>query len=333
MNPFSSRTLKQTAAQRLSASSYSPRKLIALHTGLSLAVTLAISLLSYILSHQINSTGGLSGIGLRAILTTVQSGLQLGAIVALPFWEIGFVRAALSMGRNQPAGPSTLLSGFRRFGPVLRLMLLLAMLFSILMLLCVYMGTGIFMMTPAAAPYVEAMMPLIESLSSLNPELALDEAMVATLTKTLMPAYLISAVLFAAVSIPLFYRLRMASFAIMDDQRVGAFFAVVKSWKLTKRHCMGLFRLDLSFWWFYGLQLLLTALAYLDMILPALGIALPQNAFLWLILLQAVGQLALYWWAGSYVQTSYAVAYDSLQASAQLPAVPAGPKHQPWDYS
>lgn len=333
MNSLSPHTIKQTAAQRLSDSTYSPRKLIALHTGLSLAITLIISFLSYFLSRQIDDTSGLSGIGLRATLTTIQSGLQLAATVALPFWEIGFMRAALSMGRSQPAGPSTLLAGFRRFGPVLRLMFLLMLMFSILMMLCIYVGTGIFMMTPAAASYVEAMMPLIEDLSALNPELSLDEATLSALMDTLMPAYLISAVLLAAASIPLLYRLRMASFAIMDDQRIGAFTAVRKSWKMTRHNCLRLFRLDLSFWWFYGLQLLLVAVAYLDLLLPALGITLSDSAFLWFSLLQAVGQLALYWWAGSLVHTSYAVAYDTLQESAQHTAIPTAPKHLPWDYS
>lgn len=332
MIPFSSRALKQTAAQRLSEASYSPKKLILLHAGISLAITLAAMVVAFLLSHQINVTGGLSGMDLRAMLSTIQSMLQLGATIVLPFWEIGFLRAALSIGRNQPADPPTLLEGFRRFGPVLRLMLLRGVLFGLLMMVCIYAGTGIFLVTPAATPYVEAMLPLLEELSVLNPELAMDEATMAALMETLWPAYLISGVLFIAVSIPLSYRLRLCEFAILDDPRVGALFAIVKSWKMTKRNCLKLFRLDLSFWWFYALQLLLTALAYLDMILPALGITLPAHAYLWFYLLYGAGLLGLYWWSGSQLHTTYALAYDKLQEAAQMPSVPPAPKHQPWDY-
>lgn len=330
---LSSRALKQNAAQRLSQAAYSPKKLILLHTGLSLAVTFVITALSFLLSDQIDATGGLAGIGLRSVLTTIQSALQLGATVALPFWEIGFLRAALSMGREQPAGPFTLLEGFRRFGPVLRLMLMRFFFYIVLFLVCIYVSSSIFMLTPAANAYVEAMLPLMEDLSALNPELALDESTVNTLLETLLPAYIICCVLFLAAAIPLSYRLRMADFAILDDQRVGAFFAVAKSWKITKRNCLQLFRLDLSFWWFYGLQLLITAVAYLDMILPTLGISLPAYSALGFFLLQSAGQLALYWWAGSHVHTTYALAYDTLQTQFKVPAPSPAPKHQPWDYS
>lgn len=314
--------LKKTAAQRLSAASYCPKKLMALHTGLSLAVSLVLYFLNYYLTNQIDSTGGLSGMGLRATLTTVQSFLTLAATILLPFWEIGFLRAALSMGRKQPADPSSLLQGFRRFGPVLRLMFLRSVFFGTVLISCIYAGTMIFMMTPAAEPYMEIMLPLMEDLSVLNPEFTLDDATVNALLDTLWPAYMIGGVLFMGALIPLSYKLRLADFIVLDDPRVGAFSAALKSWKLTGGHCFQLFRLDLSFWWFYGLQVLLAAVAYLDLILPGLGVALPENAFLWFYLLQAAGQFVLFWQAGSYVHTTYALAYDALQETFGLPVAP-----------
>ena len=322
MNPLSSRHLKQTAAQRLSAASYSPRRLMALHAGLSLAVALGLYFLDYFLTSRIDSTGGLSGIGLRSVLTTAQSFLTMAAMILLPFWEIGFLRAALSMGRNRPAEPSSLLQGFRRFGPVLRLFVLQAVFFGSILLTCIYAGTMVFLMTPAAEPYMELMLPLMENMSVLNPELALDEATAAALMETLWPAYLIGGVLFIGAFIPLSYKLRLAEFIVLDDQRVGAFAAALKSWKLTGRHCWELFRLDLSFWWFYGLQVLLMAVSYLDLILYGLGVALPENAYLWFYLVQTAGQFVLFWQAGSYVHTTYALAYDTMQEAASLPVVP-----------
>ena len=315
------RTLKQTAAQQLARSSYSPRKLMALHTGVSLAVSLVLFFLDHYLNKQINNTGGLSGMDTRAYLSTIQQFLMLVPFI-LAFWNIGFLRAAISMGRNEPVGPGSLLEGFRRFGPVLRLMVLRIVFFSSVLICCIYAGTMVYFMTPAATPYIELMLPLMEDMSVLNPELALDEATVAALIEALWPAYLIGGVLFIGALIPLSNKLRLADYIILDNQPAGAFASALKSWKLTGGHFWQLIRLDLSFWWFYALQLLLAAIAYLDIILAEVGIALPENAFLWLYLLQAAGQLALFWWAGSYVQTTYAVTYDALQQDAGLPVVP-----------
>lgn len=329
MNPLSSRALKQTAAQRLSEASYCPRKLIALHTGISLAVSLAVAFIDIFLSQQIDNTGGLAGIGLRSSLSTVQSGLLLAVAIVLPIWSAGFQRAALCYGRKQPAGPATLLEGFRRFGPVLRLLLLQCLLISLLFMVCTYLGVVIFFMTPAAQPYTEAMLPLMEELSGMDPNFALAEETALALLETLLPAYAIVGVLFVAAAIPVFYRIRLANFAILDDPRVGAVFAIVKSWKLAKHHCLQLFRLDLSFWWFYVLQLLLAAVGYLALFLPELT----EGHMILLSLLQAAGQLALFWWAGSHVHTTYALAYDALQEDFLRAATPAVPKKQPWDYS
>ena len=133
---------------------------------------------------------------------------------------------------------------------------------------------------------------------------------------------MIGGVLFIGALIVLSNKLRLADFIVLDDPRTGAFAAALKSWRLTGGHFWQLIRLDLSFWWFYALQLLLAVVAYLDMLAPMVGVVLPENAFLWLYLLQAAGQLVLFWWAGSYVQTTYAVTYDTLQEAAGLPIVP-----------
>ena len=45
-----------------------------------------------------------------------------------------------------------------------------------------------------------------------------------------------------------------------------------------RRNRLALFRLDLSFWWYYLAQFLLTALCYGDVILQAMNVSLPFNA-------------------------------------------------------
>ena len=82
----SSRDLKQRAATVLAPHSREVKKLILIHTAAVLALTLALMLIHYALDHGIESTGGLSDIGTRAMLTTAQMVLQLFQMVAVPFW-------------------------------------------------------------------------------------------------------------------------------------------------------------------------------------------------------------------------------------------------------
>lgn len=335
MDNLHPRALKQTAAQRLSQASYNPKKLILFHTGAALAVSFVITLLNFILTRQIDSTGGLSGIALRSILSTAQSALQLAGTVALPFWEIGILYAAMGLARQKPVGPSSLPEGFRRFGPVLRLMLLRAVVVFGIAMVCIYISTGIFMMTPYAQPMLELMLPMMEDSSTLTQAPALDEATLAVFAESMIPLYILFGILFCLVAVPFLYRFRLADYVLMDTKKTGAFAAAIKSWSLTKRNCLKLLRIDLSFWWFYVLQLLTVLLGYGDMLLPALGISLTVSsdvAFFAFYVLYIAGQLALYWWAGSRVETTYALAYDTLLQQPQAPAVQTTPKNQPWDY-
>ena len=105
--------LIRQARQAVAESSCNPKKLAAIHTGIAAAAGLAVALLSYLLGTGIGGTGGLSGIGPRAILETAQSALNLAISILTPFWALGFVAASLRMARREDTGPRTLLTGFR----------------------------------------------------------------------------------------------------------------------------------------------------------------------------------------------------------------------------
>jgi len=82
-------------------------------------------------------------------------------------------------------------------------------------------------------------------------------------------------------------------------------------------NCALLFRLDLSWWWFYLLDALAVLVCYLDVILEFFGVALPISAQLTSFLCLAVsllGQLGLYVWKRNEVAISYAHAYDWITA-------------------
>lgn len=335
MNIRDRKGLKQTAASRLSAAAYNPRLLILIHTGVSLGVTLLITVINYILQQQIGSTGGLSGIGLRTYLTTAQSALQLAGTLLLPFWEIGMVYAAIQIARSQPARPADLTAGFRRFGPVLRLMLLQSSIFFALAFLCINLSSGIFMMTPLSDPLYNILVPLLQEAAASNAAApAIDEATIAALTDAMMPMLPIFLVLLVLLTAPVLYRLRMANYLIMEEKKTGALDALITSWRMTRGRVFSLFRLDLSFWWFYGLQALAFLLSYGDSFLSLLGVSLPISAdgayFLFYGVYLGI-TLALYWRFGSYLQTTYAVAYDTLRYQSAMPA--PKPTAMPWDDS
>lgn len=320
--------LKASAEQALSQATYHPQKLALIHAGAALALSLVLTVLNFILSRQIDSTGGLSGMGLRSVLSTAQSVLSIANVLILPFWEMGFVAAAISMARREPATPGTLLSGFRRFGPVLRLNLLQGALYAGVAFLCAQISAGIFIMTPFSNPFMKA----VEEMAAGGAALP-DDATVAAMAELILPVYGIFAVLFCLLAIPLSYRFRMASFALMDNGQMGALQAMGKSHKMMRYNRLSLFKLDLSFWWYYLLQVLSIVLGFGDMILSALGVTLPNSdvAFFGFYGVHLLCQLFLAWWMQSRVQTTYAMAYEALRPEAEDPEPPVM-KSLPWDY-
>ncbi len=326
MNIFDGQGLKKTAASRLSDAAYDPRLLVLIHTGVSLGAALLVAVVSYILQQKIGTTGGLSGIGLRSVLTTAQSFLQLILTLLTLFWEIGIVFVAIRLARGLTARPESLTAGFRRFGPVLRLKLLQMFLCSILAMPCMYISAAIFSMTPLSQDFQARILPIWEQAMVSGQMAELDAAAMDAILQTMLPLIPVFIVVYLAVLLPLLYRLRMAEYVIMDDAPCGALPALIASWRMTRGRALALLKLDLSFWWFYGLQALAIGLAYCDQLLPLLGISLPipaDGAYFLFYGLYVAAELALFWRFGSHLHTTYAVAYESLRI--QLPIPPQNP--------
>ena len=326
--------LRQEAQNRLEQAPFDPRRLVLLHSGITAGVLLLLTVINFILDNQMDSAGGLSGLGTRAVLGTIQTVLETANTIAMPFWSMGYLFAVMGWMRREPVSFRTLLSGFRHFGPVLRLQLVKYLLFGGLAMLVFYPAMIIFLMTPLAEPLAEAIEPLMSTMT--DPQLLLSEPAVAeAVSDATVPMLAIFAVVFLLAAAPLFYKLRMGEFALIDDPRAGAFAALRKSRRLMKGNCISLLRLDLSFWWFYGLEVLLTVVCYGDVILPLLGITLPFSstvAFYVFYLLNLAGQVALYWWKRNSVMAAYAVAYEALDAAAPPPVMPVIPadRNQIW---
>lgn len=300
----------------LSQAPYCPKKLALLHTGVALGISLLTTLLNLFLSRQIDTTGGLAGLGLRSVLTTIQSALELVGSLALPFWEMGIFAAAALWASGQAARPGVLPEGFRRFGPVLRLQLLQGLILIALFMALIYPASTIFMLTPWADPLVAQLQTMITpNMTELTPQM-MELAM-----EHIQPLIILCFALFGCVAVPLLFRLRFASYLIMCKP-FGALAAMRESARLTRRNCLRLLKLDLRFWWFYVLQAVSVSLCYGDLLLALVGVTLPWNstaAFLIFYCLGLVAQLALYVYARPRLVTTYALAAQALQP-AETPA-------------
>ena len=312
--------LRALASQRLD-NAPNGKRLVLLWAGVTAALSLLTGLLSHLLSSGIAGTGGLSGIGLRSILSTAQQILSTATTVALPFWTLGYQRAMLNIARGQRSDEKTLLSGFRRFGPGLRLMLLEGLLMGVVFMFVFYVALLLLFMTPLAEPIYGVLEPVMESLMA-DPYSAMDEALKGSMMEAMMPIALCSLGLCLIVLLPLIYRLRLTQLRLMDDPGCGALAAIGTSLQLTKGNCLKLLKLDLGFWWFYLLEGTVAAISYGDSILPMLGIALPISAdtAFWLFYVVALAvQVLLYAAFHNRITATYALFYDSLLPHPEEP--------------
>lgn len=302
----------RTAANGSLERAEKPGRVILIHTGTILLISLLLTAADFLLNRQISTTGGLSGMGMRSILTTIQSMLRLTQAVVLPFWQIGYTYYTLKVAQGQSAGLSDLTEGFRRFGPVLRLKALMAGIIAILVFASAYASSMIFMLTPWAAPMMQEMEELMATTVD---EQALMDAIVAMAEDITVPVMIIFSLCFLAGSIFLFFRFRLAELWLMDHPQGGALAALRESRQLMRGNWKAMLRVDLSFWWFYLLEVLVTVLCYGDVVLGAMGVEMTTDAFgsyFLFFVLYLCTQLALYWWKRNEVAVTYAHAYMQL---------------------
>ncbi len=296
----------------LSQAAYPTKKLIAIHTAAMLALGLVVSLLDYGISQGVDGTGGISGLETRAVLETLRSMLQFGNALLLPFWQIGLVAAALALVRGQRFGPKTLLEGFRHFGPVLRMNILRWGIYMLAIFLASQLASTLYLMTPLAGD-IYALAEEMMAAGTTDVTAVLTPEVLESLMVKMLPFMVAVSLVFL---VPVAYRMWMMEYVLMDRPDKGAMYALRMSLAMTKRNCWKLFKLDISFWWFYLLELLAMALCYGDVLLPLAGVQLPLNAQLASLLFYMLGlgcQLGLYVWKKDRIAAAYAWAYEALR--------------------
>lgn len=314
MESLDPRQLKQLSVQRLSKASYDPRRLTLIHTGIALACSLVLTVVNYLLSQQVSGTGGLEGIGTRSILQSAQSVLSLIVTVGTPFWNFGFVAAVMGFARRAQVDAKDLTKGFRRFGPILRLLLLQLVLYVVIAILATQIASVLILATPFGDKASVLMEQVMTDPQFLENGVLPDE-MVMPLLKALIPAYIGAGVLFAVVAIPISYRLRLAQYVVLEEGQYKAMVAMRVSRTYMRGNCMAMFKLDLSLWWYWLLQALCSLLVFGDVFLEMAGIELPISADMAVFLfygLQMLASLALAWYWRAPVETTYALAYDTI---------------------
>ncbi len=299
-----SRRLKNAANESILRAACEPRKMVALHTAVILVLSLLALAIDFVLEQQIEGTGGLSGVGTRSILETVQQVLQQAQVIALPFWQVGWVYAALKIARGEEAGKKDFLEGFRKFFPFLRLTILKELIFFGLAFGAAYAASAIVTILPIPGTSIDMM----------DPNLTVEELM-AVMEPLLVPTAVIGGILALALCAPFFYRFRMADYCLLDNPRLGARAALRSSGAMMKGNKRKLLRLDLSFWWFWLLRLAVSGLSWTAAIAPMVGIEMPwrsEISYVIAYLLAAAAQLALYYFYKAHLDVTYAHAYLAL---------------------
>lgn len=310
--------LKESAAASL-GHSRNEKQIITLYAGVTIAIAAGMWLLDMAISHAISGTGGLSNLGTRSILQTLQSLLPVAQMIFTMCWSMGYLRAVMNISRNVPADTWTLTGCFRLFGPIFRLELLTSLIYTGILFGCAYLASTLFIFTPLSQPLTD--MAASYDPSMLSGQAALtDEILLPTLV-AMIPVFAISFLLFALVGGPLVYSYRMASYCLLDDPRAGARASLRWSKAMIRGHRIELLKLDLSMWWYYGLETLIGLAYYIGPILSLLGVRLPFSATVADMVFQILYYGLLFWFYISlrnYREVIYVKAYDRLR----IPDVP-----------
>lgn len=308
-------TLKTKAVNSLNSASCNPRRLLCIHIGVSTLLSALLFGLEFFLSQQINALSGLSGLGTRSALTTLQAVLRLAYTIFLPFWQMGYLFFTLKVAQGTSATPRTLLEGFRRFGPVLRFSLFLSLFAFAIVMLSTYVTGILYTVTPLSKPMAEQLAPLLSQMDTLDPIL-LETAVMEIVSQHALPITILFSAVCLIIGLPVFYRLRLCPFVLMDQPQRGALHALRTGRHLLKGNRLKMVKLDLHFWWFYLLELMVMAVAYADILLPALGISLPIGEtvqFFAFYFLSLGLQFLLHYAFKNPVSVTYAHVYEAMK--------------------
>lgn len=319
MNIRQPKTVRSVARELLSRAGQL-RQILLIYCGLLLASYLVTTGLNVGLDSMMSRSGGLGNLGTRSMLSTLQALLPLANTLVMLVLDLGLLAAMLRISRGQYTSPQTLRTGLARFFPMLRLILLQIPIYLALGVLAMY--AALFFVTPLSNAAMELLTPIVTAGASsqqMMDSLLADEAALMSFFRAIAPMYGIVLVLLLGLMIPVSYRLGMAKLVILDDPRAGAFRAVSESLKMTRRNCMAFFKLDLSFWWYYLLTLLVSVLSMAESFLSL------SEAMGWLLYGAALLlQTLIYYFLRPRLEVSRCLIYNAIRPKPQSSGVAIG---------
>lgn len=316
--------LRLRAAEQVRRNQGESRRLVLIYCGVIAALSLGSSALNLILDSQIGQTGGLDGMGLRAVLGTAEEVLYYINLLFGPFWSAGFLMAMLNMARGGTPRVQDLAAGFRRFGRILGHLAFESLVIITLMIASVNLAAILFSFSSWGAEFEALMLPVLEDPNLIAPDGTLNMALVPmeAMSAALIPMLFLVAVIFLPMYLYLTMGFRMSLYLVME-RPIGGAQAHFLSMRLMRGHKWQLLKLDLRYWWYYVLGLAVGALAYLDQILPLVGVELPLNSeALYFLAMGAycLASLGLSLWKKCEVDSAHILAYEAIAYPEQIGA-------------
>lgn len=319
MNIRNRRELKRKAATTL-AGAPNRRAIVAVYMGASSLMALALSLIDLWISSKTGDLSGLANKDTLAIWMTIQEVIPLLQMLVTICWSFGYRKVMMDIHNGRSATPGNLLDAFSYLWPILRLTLLQALIFAGLGIACIYAGSMIFMLSPFSSGVVQELQQITSQSSVLYEELTISTELLQSMSDALIPLTLILLAICAVVMLPVYYSMRLSPYWLLENPRGRARFAIGNSRRMMRGNRWQLFRLDLSFWWFYLLEVLATVLCYGDGILSLLGVSLPfgdvGNSFLFYFA-YLLAQFAIACAFQNRVEMTYVEAYETLKPQPQ----------------
>lgn len=307
--------LHKVAAHRLEGAQQK-KQIILTYTLISLGLSLLVTVSTHLLGNQISQTGGLRNMGLRSILSTLETLLPILQSLALLCLELGFLNAMIRISRGLYTSVQSLRAGFSRFWAAIRASVLLSFRYILAGMASFYLALMIFGFTPLSNRAMEILTPLAEQMTVMTAEPVIDEATVLALMDAMIPFFILFAIVALAAVVPMVYRYRLVNYVLMDKPGYGALQAIHESRLLMRGNCFAMFRVDLSLWWYYLLAGAATAICFGDVILSAMGIGLPWSsdmAYFVFYGLFLAAQFVICYFFGNRVGVTYALAYEALK--------------------
>lgn len=302
----SAKYLKKKASNRLQSGN-DPKKVVLIYAGIVALSSLVVTVVQDLLDSQISQTGGIQNIGTRSMLTTADTVLTIAQLLLVMCLTLGYTGSMLRIARGQYASPNSLKAGGERIWVLLRTRLLQMLIMTAAAFALCFLVVNVCLLTPLSNRVI-AVMGTVSAEELLSNGLALMG-----LYSAMLPIILI----YLVALVPLLWYFsctyRMVDYLLIDRPQLGAFGVLRESRRMMQGNMKMMLRVDLSFWWYYLLQALVSVLVYLNMVLAPFAIGLPPEVLYWgTVVLYLAADFALRYFFSNKVAVTYALFYDSL---------------------